>query len=136
MNLISKVKHWIQHHHLPKQFGRFIVIGLGSTIISYIAFLTCLHAFKLHYIIANIVGFIFGVGFGYYFNKRWTFDAHDSKNFHSYFAVYIGSLIISIIILKITVDFIGIIPEIAFILSIGITTFTNFLGTKFLVFKK
>jgi putative flippase GtrA len=121
-----------------KQFTRFIVTGIISTIISYSVFLICLRSFHLHYIICNIIAFMFGISFGYNCNKRWTFGGwhHKQHHFAEYLAVYLTSLMISIAFLKITVDGFGIIPEIAFILSIGITTCTNFLGTKFLVFKK
>jgi hypothetical protein len=53
-----------------------------------------------------------------------------------YCLVYLASLLLSIIFLKIAVGIVGIAPEIANIFAICLTTCTNFLGTKFFVFKK
>ncbi len=120
-----------------KQFIRFLLIGGISTLINYLTFLLSLNALNLHYLISNIIGFIAGISFGYPFNKKWTFKHNaDQSLFHSYFAVYLISLLISSIFLKISVDFIGIIPEISSLMAICITTCTNFLGMKYWVFKK
>ena len=119
-----------------QQLTRFLIIGCIATIISYSVFLICLRIFGIHYLIANIISFVAGISAGYPLNKIWTFKSDSQKKFHHYLAVYLTSLFISLIFLKITVDFIGIIPEIAILLSLVITTCTNFVGTKFLVFKK
>jgi putative flippase GtrA len=134
----KKIISWIHKHELHTQFSRFLVIGGISTIISYSVFLVSLRVFGFHYIFANIMAFVFGISFGYPMNRRWTFDSGHHKNSHflQYLSVYLTSLLIGTIFLRIAVDTIGIIPEVAFILAVGITTFTNFLGTKFFVFKK
>ena len=150
---------------------RFLIIGGLSTILNYLVFLALLHGLNFNYLIANALGFIAGVGFGYPFNKKWTFG-HQQKNsrplsirdmtsWHEprhaslqrtqsrismghtgnsllpkYCLVYLASLLLSIIFLKIAVGLVGISPEIANIFAICLTTCTNFLGTKFFVFKK
>jgi putative flippase GtrA len=138
MSLSKKVINWIRHHQLHTQFGRFIVIGCISTFVSYSSFLIFLRVFEIHYIIANILSFVCGISVGYPLNKNWTFDKgrHKNSHFFQYLSVYLTSLLISTLFLRFTVGVLGIIPEIAFILSLGITTCTNFLGTKFLVFRK
>lgn len=120
------------------QLKRFLITGGISTIISYSIFLLCLHVFSMHYILANFTAFVISVTFGYNCNKRWSFSGphHKTSHIFEYLTVYCTSLLISIIILKIAVDFFGIIPEIAFIISLCVTTCVNFLGIKFLVFKK
>lgn len=121
-----------------QQLTRFLITGGIATILGYSAFLICLRAFNLHYILANFIAFIVGIIFGYNCNRRWSFNGphHKSSHLFEYLAVYLTSLLVSTIILKICVDFFGIIPEIAFILSLCVTTCINFLGIKFLVFKK
>jgi putative flippase GtrA len=121
-----------------KQLIRFLITGGIATIISSSVFFICLHIFDLHYILANFIAFITGVLFGYNCNRLWSFSGphHKSSHLFEYLAVYLTSLLISTIILKISIDFFGIIPEIAFIFSLCVTTCTNFLGIKFLVFKK
>jgi putative flippase GtrA len=137
MSFSKKIISWIRHHELHTQFGRFLVIGSISTLVSYSVFLICLRGFDLHYIIANIFGFVFGISVAYPLNRNWTFDKGHYKNSHffQYLTVYLLSLLASSLLLRLAVDVIGIIPEIAFILVVGIMTGVNFLGTRFLVFK-
>lgn len=122
-----------------EQFLRFITVGLITTTISYGVFLAALKLFFINYLISSCISFLSGVFLGYFFNKRWTFDSKKSESkkvILNYFLVYFLSLFISLIFLKISVDFFKIIPELAYIISIGITTCTNFIGIKFFVFRK
>ncbi|MES2962161.1 MAG: GtrA family protein [Pseudomonadota bacterium] len=136
MKIISEIINLLRRHHVSKQAIRFLLVGGGSTIISYSTFLVFLRIFDLHYLIANIGGFICSIGFSYYCNQRWTFDSKGSQRFTKYISFYLGSLVLGSILLRIIVEFFGVIPEIANLLAIAITTCVNFLGIKFLVFKK
>jgi putative flippase GtrA len=180
MSLFLKIKNLIQHQKISKQLLKFLIIGAVSTLISYSTFLTALHLFAWHYLLANMAGFITSIGFSYYCNRRWTFEvgnipkpiegldfnknqqftadapihlagANNSKltkfvdksnlnehkqSFTNYFLFYFCSLGVATTSLKILVDFFGIIPEIATIINIAGMTGVNFLGLKFLVFKK
>lgn len=124
---------------LKKQFLRFITVGLLATTLSYLAFFIALRVFAINYLIAACIGFIFGVCLGFFLNKNWTFDAKENKSKKtvlSYFAVYIFSLIVSLFFLKVMVEVVGLSPELGNFLGIGVSTCTNFIGTKFFVFKK
>ena len=124
---------------LRKQFLRFITVGLLSTAVSYSAFYIALRYFSINYLIAACIGFVVGVFVGFSFNKNWTFGSTEDRSkkmIVRYFSVYIASLLISLVFLRITVEWLGILPELANFLAIGITTCTNFIGTKFFVFKK
>ena len=80
-----------------------------------------------------------GVFVGFFLNKNWTFTANEvkaEKIVIHYFAVYIVSLGINLLFLRITVGSFEMVPELAYFLAICITTCTNFIGTKFFVFKK
>ena len=54
----------------------------------------------------------------------------------SYFIVYMVSLIISLLFLEILVNIAGLDPKIANLLTIGLTTCTNYIGVKKIVFNK
>lgn len=120
------------------QLKRFLIIGAGSTVISYTIFVISVRLLSLHYLIANIFAFVVSVCFSYNCNKRWSFGGAHHKQSHlvEYLGVYLTSLAASAIILRITIDFLGIIPEISFVISLCFTTCINFLGIKFIVFKK
>jgi putative flippase GtrA len=162
MSLFLKIKNLIQYQKNSKQLLKFLIIGAFSTLISYSTFFSTLRFFTWHYLLANLAGFVVSVGFSYYCNQRWTFknanipkpieDIDSNKNqtkfsqksnlnehkrsFANYFLFYFCSLLVATISLKILVDFFGIIPEIASIINIAGMTGVNFLGLKFLVFKK
>ena len=136
MKIVSEIIKLLHRHHVSKQAILFLLVGGFSTIISYSTFLIFLRIFGMHYLIANVAGFISSIGFSYYCNQRWTFDSKGSKRFTKYISFYLGSLVLGSILLRIFVEFFGLIPEIANLLAIAITTCVNFLGTKFLVFRK
>ncbi|HLD77285.1 MAG TPA: GtrA family protein [Rickettsiales bacterium] len=119
------------------QFIKFCVTGLICTIVSYATFYISLEFFAIHYLIASAIGFISGIFVGYPVNRAWTFDAkhHNHQKILPYFMVYIFSIILSLIFLRIVVGYFGVDAKIAYILSIAITTCTNFIGTRFFVFK-
>ncbi len=114
------------------------MIGGIATSISYSVFLISIRLFSLHYILANILAFFVSIVFSYNLNKRWSFEASQQQKSHvfGYLALYLTSLVVGTFILKVTIDFLGIIPEIAFIISLFFTTALNFVGTKFVVFKE
>ena len=120
-----------------KQLTRFLITGTASTAISYLTFLVCLRAFQIHYIAANLIAFLLSIYFNYNCNKRWSFSNFEKNPsfIFRYLALYLFSLLVSTIFLKISVDYLSIAPEIAFILSLFVTTCINFLGIKFLVFR-
>ena len=123
--------------HITPQFKKFIIVGISSTFINYLFFYILLEFLYIDYLVSSGAGFIVGVFSGYIFNRKWTFNI--KKNITSleiikYFSIYIISLILSLIFLKFLVDNIGINIKIANIFSIGLTTCTNFLGLKLIVF--
>lgn len=120
------------------EFYKFIVVGVWSTIINYGVFYILLELLNINYLISSAIGFIAGVFAGYGFNRKWTFRVEKEgkpTEIIKYYTVYIVSLILSLLFLKIIVDVIGIDPKIANILAIGLTTCTNFIGIKIVVFK-
>lgn len=136
MHLISALQHLTSRHHITKQAASFILVGIGSTIISYSAFIFFLHQIGLHYLLANVCSFVISISFSYRCNKKWTFKADNNRYFTRYILLYLTSLALGSILLHFFVEVCGIIPEIANILTILLNTFFNFFGAKFLVFKK
>ncbi len=123
---------------LSKQFAKFCLVGLFATFISCVIFYVLLETFNVNYLISSSVSFLSGIVAGYPLNKSWTFSSsnRDHKKIIKYLSVYLVSLVISLIFLRIVVGYYGLDAKIAYVLSIGITTCTNFLGTRFFVFEK
>lgn len=123
---------------MQRQFFKFLVIGVLSTLVNYLCFFILFKYYLIYYLVASALGFIAGVFVGYSLNKTWTFQVSKSSELylHKYFAVYCISLLLSILILKFMVSTLLFVPELANFVAIGVTTCTNFLGVKFLVFKR
>lgn len=59
------------------QFVRFLVVGVGNTMLSFIAYRVLL-VVGTPYALAALLAFAVGALNGYIFNRRWTFDARDT----------------------------------------------------------
>lgn len=123
---------------LSKQFLKFCLVGVFATVINYGIFYLLINVFDFNYMLSSSVGFLSGVVAGFPFNKSWTFKSKNddwSKQILLYGMVYTLSLILSLIFLKIQVEYLGLDPKIANIFCICLTTLTNFMGTKLFIFK-
>ena len=74
------------------QLVRFLVVGAGNTVLSFLAY-TALVLAGVPYWVAGPVGFAAGAVNGYVLNRRWTFAARDSYRARArYLAVQVGGL--------------------------------------------
>jgi len=121
-----------------EEFVKFGIIGGASTIINYLVFVLLLYFFNLNFILASALGYLAGVAFGFFFNKKITFNSigKTSNEAIKYLTVYTFSLFLGLSTLKIFVQSYSLSPEIANIIVISITTITNFFGSKFFAFKE
>jgi putative flippase GtrA len=139
-SLISWLYNFTINKENQRQICRFLVIGAISTCVSYLVFILLFRVFDVHYILSSALGFFAGILFGYPANRRWTFGVSKSEkkaaSVYKYFSTYIFSLFVGMILLRITVEWFLVMPELANVLVICVTTLMNFLGTKLWVFKK
>ena len=59
------------------QFGRFLLVGVGNTVLSFVVY-GLLLALATPYLLAAPLAFAVGAVNGYIFNRRWTFAARDT----------------------------------------------------------
>ena len=120
------------------QFFRFVIVGSISTIINYSSFYLFYTFLTINYVVSSATGYVTGLLVGFVINKNWTFGAEGQyrKFIFTYLIIYILSLLIGVMFIRFLVEELEIMPEIANIMVIGVTTLTNFIGVKFLVFKK
>ncbi|EKE01873.1 MAG: GtrA family protein [uncultured bacterium] len=122
------------------QLSRFLLTGSVSTAVNYGVFFAMAYGLHIHYIVASMVGYMTGLGVGYVLNRNWTFSTHKAMTkLHNELGLYIGvnvtSLILSLLLLQILVDWVGLPAWFSNIMAIGLSTTTNFIGLKFIVFK-
>ncbi len=122
---------------VSKQFFRFALIGLESTVLNYLVFLVLFHYVGVFYVLASALGFISGTLLGFIFNKLYTFEsrANSLVKLPFYFMVYTFSLIFTIVFISFLVEILRINPLVSNLIVMFITTLINFFGTKILVFK-
>jgi len=134
------------------QFGKFITIGLSNTAIDFgilnlFIFITDVERGYL-YSLFKAISFMVAVINSYFWNKFWTFESRENnetgKQFFQFLAISGVGFGINVIVASIIVNVIGPVAEIsarlwanlgAFV-AIVISVLWNFLGYKFIVFKK
>lgn len=141
LDLIKKIQRYdikLINFFLNINFFKFLFVGGISTIVNYLVFFILFSNDLLNYILASSSGYFSGVIFGFVLNKFWSFNHKKSKNYLReiilYNLVYLISFVIGISFLYVLVEYLGINPLIANVLTIGVTTITNFVGLKKIVF--
>jgi putative flippase GtrA len=120
-----------------RQFIRFALVGLESTIFTYLIFIILLHFLGFNYLFAFLAGWIGGIFFGFTFNKFFTFESGRKayKEIWQYFLIYAFSLGVGTLIIRFLVENFALDPLIANLPAIAVTTIINFFGTKVLAFR-
>ena len=121
-----------------RKIVKFFLVAFIATILNYLIFYFCLEFLGINYKLSSAIGFISGVFLGFQLNSKWTFKGNEkskSKVF-KYYVVYLFSLGVSLICLTIFVETNHLDARVANILCICITFCTNYIGTRFWVFKE
>ena len=122
---------------LEKQFIKFIIIGFKSTLINYFFFMI-LYKTTYNIFLASIFGYLAGNINSYIFGKKWIFKNSEIKNdfiFIKFLMVYLfGAYVLSSITNYLSM--LGIDHRLAWLVGISFCTLNNFLGSKYLVFRK
>lgn len=86
---------------------------------------------------SSSTSYLAGLTFGFYFNKKFTFQStkENSDIFYKYFFVYFSNLIISLALLDFLVSRVFLHPALAQLAAISYTTLANYAGLKTLIFE-
>lgn len=120
---------------------RFATVGCINTAVDFGIFTLLRSIFDVDYLICQAAGFIAGVINSFILNKTWTFENQLSTSsthvqFAMFFTVSSISLGISLLGLKILVQYGGMNVYIAKVLVTGLTQLVNYLGYRFWVFQQ
>ncbi|MDO8634258.1 MAG: GtrA family protein [archaeon] len=120
-----------------EEFLKFCIVGVASTILNYAVFFTALYLFKVDPVLSFFLGYIAGFLFSFKFNKHFTFKSTGKHlpEISKYVAIYAFSLFLGLSLFNFLAVFLKTEPTIGFILTISLTTLTNYLGSKKLAFK-
>ena len=118
-------------------FTKFCLVGGLSTIVNYAVFYVLFQFLGINYLISSALGYISGVFIGFNLNKKYTFQSKSKEyivEIIKYFMVYTVSLFLGLAVLKGQVTILGINILIANVFTIGFTTMTNYIGSRYIVF--
>lgn len=122
-----------------KQLIKYGAVGVLNTAVDFLVY-QLLTFIGMNYAVAQCISYSCGILNSYLFNSRWTFkeDAKREKNeFVSFVVVNIISLGLSVLLLKVCYDVLGIESDlVSKAIVTPIVMVINFIGTKLLVFKK
>ena len=121
---------------MSSQFARFLVVGVGNTVVSFIAYRLLL-AVGTPYAVAAPLAFAVGALNGYVFNRRWTFAASDTTRARVLYVGFqvLGALSTSLLVV-LFVDGLGVGRVWAYLASIPPVTVSLFLANRFWTFSE
>ncbi|PFG04565.1 GtrA family protein [Bacillus sp. es.034] len=102
-----------------KRFLKFGTVGVFNTLITLGSYMLFIYI-GVHYLLANVLGYVLGVLNSYYWNKKWVFDAGEAKRdvFLKFALVNIFTLGFNTLILYLLVHLGGVHPVLANIVAI------------------
>ena len=120
-----------------RELIKFGIVGLCSTFFNYITYII-LYFLSGKIILASIIGYSVGLFNSYQLGKKWVFRAKTSNNKRliiSFLLVYaIGCFVSSTIIFTINRAYDT--YNIAWIIGTSYSVVNNFIGSKFIIFKR
>ena len=123
------------------QFIKFGLVGISNTLIAYVTYSLCVYI-KIHYLIANAIGFLISVLNAYYWSDRFVFKKKEGETRSSlwtlaktYIAYGSTGLLLASIFLYVYVDRLFISEYVAQLLVLVVTIPLNFIINKFWSFK-
>ena len=119
-------------------FLRFSIIGIVSNIINFILY-SLVYLMSFNIIVSSLIGYSIGILFSYYFSRFWVFQLDKNYKFVEMIrliSVYIvGGLSMTFIIFCLN-HYLNIDYRVSWIGGALFAIANNYLGSKYLVFKK
>jgi putative flippase GtrA len=114
------------------EFIKFILVGLTSTVLTYLIYLLLLQA--LHYQIAYAIAYIIGIVYSYFANSKFTFKERlKIKKFIAYPIVYVVQYSLCVALLYLFISVFGMHKALAPLLVIIVTTPITFIFSRYII---
>jgi putative flippase GtrA len=139
--MIMRIYHYIWQFLITnkKSLLIFIIIGTLSAIINFSVFTVLWKFIGVHYQAAVSIAFMTAVVFHFLSNRRFTFESHGSDFFRhlkKYSLVTLINYIITMLIVRFTVEILHLSPYLGIVFSIAATLVVGFLMGKFWIYQK
>jgi len=125
---------------LHSQYFSFIIIGIISVSLDFILYLFLLFL-GLDTVISKSISFAVVIFFPYYANRKYTFNSSRSgpKVFVSFIMLNLVTLIVNVTSNEVSLHVLGTTQYmiiLSFIIATSVSALLNFLGMRYIVFKK
>ena len=118
------------------QFLRYFFVGGSSAVVDLFLFTVCVKYAGMHYVPAAFVGYMGGLAWNHILCIFWVFESkhNRAKELLMVFAIAIGGLLWTWLLLYVLIDLIGMDAVLAKMVSQILVLFWNFTMRKFYVF--
>ncbi|MEN9880955.1 MAG: hypothetical protein RLZZ308_138 [Candidatus Parcubacteria bacterium] len=122
--------------NMKKELLTYIVIGVGSVVTDYLSYLIFMMFIPTVY--AKTLSYVVGMIFGFFCNRTFTFKSNNTitRDALYFFFVYMVSLLCNVAINEFILFVYPQYLTFAFVCATGVSIVTNYLGQKFLVYRK
>ena len=126
---------WIKSNFKINEILKFLVGGGSAVITDAIVYILLKRYIDIS--AAKAISYISGAIVGFIINKFWTFDSKSFRfsEIYKYIVLYAFSAVANTLVNKVILLLFSNVPF-AFLCATGVSTVINFLGQKFVVFKK
>ena len=120
----------------------YLVFGVLTTAVNYIIYLPCYNWLGWSAGLSNVLAWVGSVAFAFLTNKPFVFKSHDWSwktlwpELTKFVGCRVGSGALETVILLLTVDFLGWNGNWMKLITAVLVIVLNYIGSKFLVFKK
>jgi putative flippase GtrA len=131
-----------------RQFVKFCVVGVTGLAVDTAVLALFMEIFHFDARLAAVPAFAVAVTWTYTMNRLWTFRARGRPgagvSYFTFVGVCLGGLALRLLTMHLLIEYGGLArgqgpygrgPYLASLIGIGVATFSNFLGSKFLAFR-
>jgi dolichol-phosphate mannosyltransferase len=133
-----RVRAALRHPANWLQLIRFAAVGASGYVVNLAVFTAAVHGAGLGYVAAAVMAFVVALANNFFWNRRWTFRAHDGHaGFQAarFVVVSLGAFGFNLLLLFALVEFAGVAEVPAQAVAIVAATPLNFLGNKLWSFR-
>jgi putative flippase GtrA len=119
------------------QLARFTAVGASGYVVNLITFTLCVHAFDLDFRVAAVIAFLVAVTNNFWWNRHWTFAAHEGHAGHQalrFLVVSVASFGVNFALLELLVTVAGLREVVGQAIAVAAATPVNFIGNKLWTF--
>jgi putative flippase GtrA len=134
----ARVRAALSQSHNWWQLIRFAAVGASGYVVNLLVFTAAVHGAGFGYVLAAVMAFIVALANNFFWNRAWTFKAHDGHaGFQAarFVVVSLGAFAFNLLLLFALVEFAAMEKVPAQAIAIVAATPLNFLGNKLWSFK-